>query len=129
MALSPGEIWERIPGSPGFGDYEVRARYSWNYGLRPFEPEKNRSLVGPRSSPQFQVGWIGRATVAPVMIEVIGRLVRDWVVSEASARAIPAAPHSQSPDEKLVLVPYGCTRIRIAEFPSLASDLPKPIPS
>ena len=76
MAFPPGEIWDRIPGSTGFGDYEVRARYSWNYGLSPFDPEKTQRLVGPRSSPPFQIGWISRLPVAPVMIEVTARLLQ-----------------------------------------------------
>jgi hypothetical protein len=120
MALSPGEIWERIPGSTGFGDYEVRARYSWNYGLLPFDPGKARRLVGPRSSPPFQIGWNSRLPVAPVTIEVTGRLLQDWSVVEGSAGSVPVAPHSHAPDQKLILVPYGCTRIRIAEFPMLS---------
>jgi hypothetical protein len=120
MALSPGEIWERIPGSTGFGDYEVRARYSWNYGLLAFDPEKTPRLVGPRSSPPFQIGWISRLPVAPVMIEVTGRLLKDWSVAEGSAASVPVAPHSYAPEQKLILVPYGCTRIRIAEFPVLS---------
>jgi hypothetical protein len=121
MALSPGEIWERIPGSTGFGDYEVRARYSWNYGVLPIDPEKSRPLFGPLSSPPFQVGWLGRRPVAPVMLEVTGRLLSDWPIAAASAGRIPAAPHSHSPEQKLFLVPYGSTRIRIAEFPVLTS--------
>jgi hypothetical protein len=121
MALSPGEIWERIPGSTGFGDYEVRARYSWSYGLLPFDPEKSQRLVRPRGSPPFQVKWISRTPVAPVMIEVRGRLLRDWPIIAASAGPVPVTPHSHAPEEKLFLVPYGCTRIRIAEFPVLGS--------
>jgi uncharacterized protein len=121
MALSPGEIWERIPGSTGFGDYEVRARYSWNYGLLPFHPETSQRLLRPRSSPPFQVKWISRTPVAPVMIEVRGRLMRDWPITAASAGPVPVGAHSHAPEEKLFLVPYGCTRIRIAEFPVLDS--------
>jgi len=120
MALSPGEIWERIPGSGGFGDFEVRARYSWNYGLLPIDSEKSRPSFGPLSSPPFQVGWLGRTPVAPVILEVKGRLVSNWSMAGASAGKIPAAPHSAAPEEKLVLVPYGSTRIRIAEFPVLS---------
>ena len=121
MALSPGEVWERIPGSTGFGDYEVRARYSWNYGLLPLTLGKPRRLSGPLSSPPFQTEWIGRTPVAPVMIEITGRLVSDWQVKDASAGSIPACARSESPGQKLFLVPYGCTRIRIAEFPLLTS--------
>ena len=117
MAFPPGEIWDRIPGSTGFGDYEVRARYSWNYGLLPIDPEKTPRLVGPRSSPPFQIGWNSRVPVAPVMIEVTARLLKDWSLVEGSAGSVPVAPHSYAPEQKLFLVPYGCTRIRIAEFP------------
>ncbi len=121
MALSSGEIWERIPGSTGFGDYEVRSRYSWNFGLLPIDPEKVQPVRGPVSSPPFQIGWIGRTPVAPVMLEVTVRLVSNWQAAEGSSGTIPSAPQASAPEQKLHLVPYGCTRIRIAEFPILSN--------
>ncbi|MGI8748395.1 MAG: beta-L-arabinofuranosidase domain-containing protein, partial [Deinococcus sp.] len=33
LAFSPGESWSRLPGSEGFGDWEVRPRHSWSFGL------------------------------------------------------------------------------------------------
>jgi hypothetical protein len=87
--------------------------------LLPFDPEKSQRLVRPRGSPPFQVKWISRTPFAPVMIEVRGRLLRDWPIIAASAGPVPVTPYSHAPEEKLFLVPYGCTRIRIAEFPVL----------
>jgi len=114
-------FWERIPGSTGFGDYEVRAGYSWSYGLLPFDPDKSQRLVRPRSSPPFQVEWISRKPVAPVMIEVTGRLLNDWpIIAGVRRDRFPSQRTLLRPEEKLFLVPYGCTRIRIAEFPVLS---------
>jgi Beta-L-arabinofuranosidase, GH127 len=51
LVLSPGEVWERISGSEHFGDWEVRPRHSWNYGL----------LVGPSTT--WSSGHIERMPV------------------------------------------------------------------
>ena len=57
LALSPGELWARLPDSPGFGDWEVRPRHSWNYVLSldpdPADPAAacTVSRFGPTSPP------------------------------------------------------------------------------
>ena len=33
LALSPGELWTKLPTDEGFGDWEIRNRRSWNYAL------------------------------------------------------------------------------------------------
>jgi len=58
---------------------------------------------------------------APVVLAVQGRRLPDWKLVQNSADDPPPSPvESQEPLTELELVPYGCTRLRITEFPVLA---------
>ncbi len=130
LAYAPGEIWERLPDSVGFGDWEVRPRRGWNVALivdpaRVAEATRVERLgVG---SPPFglKVGSppFGLAGMA-VRVWAPGRRVPDWRMVDGSA-PLPTGPvPSWDFDHPFPLVPYGNTRIRIAEFPTTApSDL------
>ncbi len=54
----------------------------------------------------------------PVILKVKGRLIPSWKMASASAADPPESPvQSDQPIEDLELIPYGCTRLRISEFP------------
>jgi hypothetical protein len=55
---------------------------------------------------------------APVVLRVKGRLIPEWHLAANSAADPPSSPVlSHQPEELLELIPYGCTRLRITEFP------------
>lgn len=123
LAYAPGEIWERLPGSIGFGDWEVRPRRSWNMALV-LDPDRAAEVArverlgvasppfGLRSgSPPFGLDGVA------VKVWVPGRRVDTWWMEGGSA-PLPDGPLPASEfDRPLPLVPYGNARIRIAEFP------------
>jgi hypothetical protein len=129
-ALKMGESWTRVNADKPHrelphGDFEVRPTTPWNYGLVVDEHDVGASL-------QFEERPVGDAPFSPegagVIAKVQGRplpgwkLVRGWAaeISPADvAWANPAAPGSKEPLEQLTLIPYGCTNIRITEFPRL----------
>jgi hypothetical protein len=130
LAYAPGEIWERLPGSPAFGDWEVRPRRAWNVAvvLDPDRPVDGAVVERPGvASPPF-----GLRTGAPpfglegvaVKVWVPGRRAPAWRMVDGSA-PLPAEPvPSWDFDWPIPLEPYGNARIRIAEFPLAApSDL------
>lgn len=50
------------------------------------------------------------------------RLVPQWVMEGASAGMVPLSPVKVATEETIVeLVTYGCTRLRISEFPFVGS--------
>jgi hypothetical protein len=115
FALQIGEEWTRIPGSPGFGDWEVRPTTPWNYGLEldPDNPEATCRVERNRmSAPPF-----GHDQSA-VQIHAVGHALAEWSLAQNSAGQLPASPvTTSSPAEPVTLIPYGCARLRIAEFP------------
>jgi hypothetical protein len=126
LAYAPGEIWERLPDSPGFGDWEVRPRHSWNLALV-VDPDRvaevarvQRLGVGSppfglrTGSPPFGVDGVALKVWVP------GRRADGWRMRDGSA-PLPEGPLPASEaDMPIPLVPYGNARLRIAEFPVAA---------
>jgi len=123
LAFWPGEIWEQIPGSEGFGDWEVRPRHSWNFGLA-LDSGKLEECVVERfelRSPPFSLGKTrqhGQVEGAPLRVRVPAQMVEVWDLEQNSAARPPQSPvYSRLPVHTVHFVPYACTRIRVAEVP------------
>jgi hypothetical protein len=100
------------------GDFEIRPATPWNYALAVDEakPETGVSFeerpVGERPFSPEGAGMVGK---------VKGRKLPGWKLAHGWADEAPLGPqHSPEPLEELTLLPYGCTNIRVTEFPWLA---------
>jgi len=116
-SLKIGERWEKIKGEEPHADYAVYPTTPWNYGL----------LIDP-DNPQVEVIKKGVGDViygpefAPIEIKVKGRRIPEWGMVMNSAGPVPQSPvKSNEPIEELTLIPYGCAKLRITEFPLLES--------
>jgi len=99
------------------GDFEVRPSTPWNYGLLLDEQNLDASVT-------FQELPLGERPFSPegagVAAEVKGRRLPRWNMAHGWAAEVPPDPQdSKEPLEQLTLIPYGCTNIRVTEFPRL----------
>jgi hypothetical protein len=125
LAYSPGEIWERIPDSAAFGDWEVRPRRSWNIALAVDATTVASAARVERfgiSSPPFglKTGSPPHGIGAvPLKVWLPAHRVDEWDLDGNSAGAVPEGPLEITGIARPVpLVPYGSARIRVAEFPT-----------
>lgn len=116
-ALKIDAEWKKIKGMEPFADWEVLPKSPWNYALQIDREHPGNSIVfehrrvGER--PFSQAG-------APILAKVKGRLLPDWKIEKNAAAPPPKSPvSSDQPLVDLMLVPYGCTDLRVTEFPTL----------
>jgi hypothetical protein len=122
-SLGLEERWTRVNvdkphRDPPHADYEVRPASPWNYGL----------LVDPAAPGEgitFEELPVGARPFSPegagVRARVRGRRLPGWQLAHGWASETPPGRQtSGEPLEDLTLIPYGCTNIRVTEFPRLA---------
>ncbi len=119
-SLDIEEEWTQINTDvPGrelpHGDFEVRPASPWNYGL--ILPEEN-----PESGVSFEEHTVGERPFSPegagTSGHVSGRRLPGWELRHGWASEFHPGPReSAAPVEELRLIPYGCSNIRVTEFP------------
>ena len=121
FALKVEEDWRHLRGEPPHNDWEVHPTTPWNYGLE-LDLERLESSVTSGSATDAPVF---SPAGAPVVATARGRTLPDWKLFQNSAAPPPYPKDSEEPLEDLTLIPYGCTALRIAEFPVLETSRAK----
>jgi hypothetical protein len=127
-SLQIGEEWSRVNADKPHrelphADFEVRPTTPWNYGLIVDERHPENSL-------RFEERPVGDRPFSPegagVVASARGRRIAKWKIVRGwagelspadGAWADPGSAVSDQAVERITLIPYGCTNIRITEFP------------
>jgi DUF1680 family protein len=123
FALPIEADWKKVKDNAQFADWEVYPRSPWNYALQLDREHPERSI-------SFEERDVARNPFstqgAPVIARVKGRRIPAWGLERGAAAPPPKSPVAATePLEDLTLIPYGCTDLRITEFPVLRRDRPE----
>ncbi len=131
-ALKITHVWKKLQERfPAFPDWECRPGSAWNYAIclaleKGAAPQAPVVIAkDPPASSYFRVThprmpadsspWES----SPIELTCKARKVNGWKLLENEVTPdVPQSPvTTDSPEEQITLVPYGCTRIRITHFP------------
>ncbi|HEY8747807.1 MAG TPA: beta-L-arabinofuranosidase domain-containing protein [Tepidisphaeraceae bacterium] len=116
MSLKIDEDWRKLRGDFPRADYEVHPKTDWDYAIAIDKADVSKSIVIEKHAMGDAPFAFGDA---PITAKVKGRKVKGWGIEKNAAAAPPRGPEMEGGEVELTLVPYGCTRLRVTEMPSI----------
>lgn len=119
-ALKMEEEWKEVKGTDRYGSYkEVRPQSAWNYGLAESALKNiDSSFVVSEKKGIASQPW--NVANAPIEIRTKGKRIPEWKLYNETAGPLPYSTIEylkKEPEVDITLIPYGCTTLRITQFP------------
>lgn len=122
-ALKLKEKWEKKESSHDWSSqsyYRITTDEPWNYGLVEFDRSKINEIAKvciDSAKQQSLFPW--NTENAPIEIKMKARLIPTWQLYNEMAGPQPFSfcNGAEGEEKEIVLIPYGCTTLRISEFP------------
>jgi hypothetical protein len=125
-ALKMSENWklvknEKDPVEYGSTYYEVTSGSPWNYALLdvPADKLERQFIFSKTTAPNSGYPW--NLESAPVQIKAKAKRIPSWKLYNDMTGQLPYSItynlETESRQEEIILVPYGCTTLRISQFP------------
>jgi Beta-L-arabinofuranosidase, GH127 len=120
-ALKIGEAVSTVRDTTGYGSFEeIRPTTHWNYALVDMRSAALQAAFSIKEDTVL-TSYPWTVSGAPVVLHARARRLPDWQIYNESAGPQPYSPINNqliAPEEETItLIPYGCTRLRISEFP------------
>ena len=125
FALKMDEQWQKKIFSgeeiKTYGDYyyEVTSSTPWNYGIVNFDFSKINELVSVSvDKEKLKEKYPWNVQNAPLSLKIKAKKIPHWKLYNEMAGPIPySITYVSTEEEEITLIPYGCTTLRISEFP------------
>jgi hypothetical protein len=118
-------------GYMGSVDWVILPKSDWNYSLLVDINDPEKSFTVTESKPgkypfadsgdmvwsEMQSKYVSWTGDAPVVLRTRGILTPEWKLKDNSADIPQGELPTSGPPSEITLVPYGCARLRITEFP------------